>query len=77
MTAYRPTWDLSTIPDDRLRSEWGRRNSGRRKVKRGGTSGGRHPQPTPCGKCGLPCPSVGAAIMHCRKLPLAFDFYLP
>jgi hypothetical protein len=30
------TWDLSTIPDDRLRAEWGRRNSSRRKTFGGG-----------------------------------------
>jgi len=43
---YRRTWDLASIPDDLLRSEWGRRNAAKRAINRGG----RAPSCT-CGEC--------------------------
>ena len=43
---YDAQWDLSTIPDNILRSEWGRRNVGKRKSKRGG-----YIQSCTCGIC--------------------------
>lgn len=36
MSIYNDNWDLSTIPDKILRSEWGRRSAGKRKSKKGG-----------------------------------------
>lgn len=43
---YNAKWDLSTIPDSILRSEWGRRNAGKRKTKKGG-----YIASCTCGKC--------------------------
>lgn len=33
---YDSEWDLSMIPDEILRSEWGRRNAAKRKSHKGG-----------------------------------------
>lgn len=43
---YKPTWNLSTIPEDALRSEVARRNNARRS-----TFGGGRPVTCGCGKC--------------------------
>jgi hypothetical protein len=43
---WNPTWDLTTIPDELLKREWARRNSLRRRVRRGG----RAPSCL-CGEC--------------------------
>ncbi len=43
---WRPSWELDTIPDELLKAEWARRNSLRRKVRRGGTAPG-----CDCGQC--------------------------
>ena len=45
---YRPTWDMTTIPDAELASEWSRRRS----AKRGDKVGGRPAVLRPCPKCG-------------------------
>ena len=44
---FARTWDLTSIPDDLLRAEWGRRNS----LRRENFSGGRPPVLQPCGFC--------------------------
>lgn len=43
---WRESWDLASIPDDLLKAEWARRNSLRRKVKRGGKA-----PSCGCGEC--------------------------
>lgn len=47
---YRETWDLTTIPDQPLYAEVGRRNAGRRKSV--GRNGGRPRKLTACPQCG-------------------------
>lgn len=46
MLKYEERWDLTTIPDEAFRSEWGRRNAGRRKRKSGGPAAS-----CACGEC--------------------------
>lgn len=36
MKKYTNCWDMSSIPDDVLKSEWARRNSAKRKKRAGG-----------------------------------------
>ena len=47
---YRPTWDLSTIPEPELRSEWARRN-GLRGVEARRASGFKRASTCDCGEC--------------------------
>ena len=56
---YTPTWDLTTIPHDRFKQEWGRRNSA--------LASPPPRKPATCRKCGLLCDSTTAAINHCRR----------
>ena len=49
---YRETWDLSSIPEEVLKSEWARRNSMRRETHTGGHNGGRPVEYVPCPRCG-------------------------
>jgi hypothetical protein len=51
---FKMTWDLTSIPDEILRSEWARRNSLRRTI----CAGGRPPTVTPCAFCSLEFSSV-------------------
>jgi hypothetical protein len=46
---YSENWDLTTIPDEPLYSEVGRRNSEKREVK----SGGRPKKLKKCKHCGI------------------------
>lgn len=48
---YKPTWDLSTIPDDLIIQEAGRRRAAMRQTYSGGRNGGRPPvtKRCPCG----------------------------
>jgi len=39
---YRDEWDLSTIPDDRLKSEWASRSARKRKSYTGGLLWAKH-----------------------------------
>lgn len=48
MVKYSPRWDMTTVPDDVLYAEVGRRNSAKRKTH--GAGPGRPPT-CPCGKC--------------------------
>lgn len=49
LTGYSERWDLTTIPDDKLKSEKARRNSAKRKTHSGGRNG--RPLKCECGKC--------------------------
>lgn len=62
---YSPKWNLKSIPDDALRSEWCRRASLRRQVKNGGHNGGRKPFPR-CA-CGLMTTSMALLRQHVCK----------
>jgi hypothetical protein len=50
---YRLSWDLFTIPDEDLTSEYNRRRS----AKRGAKTGGRPVVLRPCTKCGAKLPT--------------------
>jgi hypothetical protein len=63
MRPYRPSWDMSTIPDPALRSEVGRRSQLQRRTR----AGGRPPTPTPCLRCGALQASATAARGHCTQ----------
>jgi len=60
---YEADWDLSTIPDEIMSSEWGRRRAAKRK-----TRGGPPRKPTPCPRCGVTCPTAKDARMHCVRI---------
>lgn len=68
MCRYSPDWDLSTIPDDKIRSEWGRRTAALRAVKTGGrNSPGRPPVLTACPRG---CGATGSAReMRAHRCP--------
>lgn len=57
---YRATWDLSTIPDSALKSEWARRSVAKRTTH----AGGKPKVMRPCPKCGKP---FGAREMVAHK----------
>lgn len=48
---YSPAWDLSTIPDDALRSEWASRNARKRKTYTGGIYWAKHNPDWPGCRC--------------------------
>jgi hypothetical protein len=52
MANYKHTWDISTIPDEILIPEAGRRLNAKRKTRAGGHNGGRRfsEDRCPCGK---------------------------
>ncbi len=65
MNAWRPTWDLATIPLAALKSEWAKRCVALRKNP--GRNGARPQVPTACPKCGEMCPGSRIARSHCRS----------
>jgi len=51
---YNENWDLGTIPEDALKSEWARRNAKKRKSYTGGIYWAKHKPKWPgcrCHKC--------------------------
>lgn len=63
MARYSPGWDLSTIPDEKLKSEWGRRTAAQRKTRKGG----RPPVLTACPRG---CGATGSAReMRAHRCP--------
>lgn len=64
---WTPDWNLSTIPDPALRSEWARRNAWKATTGGARPGAGRPSVPTRCERCGEIQPSARAAWMHCRE----------
>ena len=58
---YRPTLDMSSIPDAALKAEWARRNSAKRKINAGG-------RPMLCGGCGLLASCKACRLKSDREL---------
>ncbi len=65
---FQPEWDLSSIPDELLRKEWGRRNSYRRQTRKGG----KKTKFRKCGFCGgaLALSLLRSHVPMCRQTQL-------
>lgn len=68
MAAYKPSWDLETVPDNVFYAEAARRMTERRKVSGGSREGaGRKPEMVPCPRCGRQVTKTEARRGHgCR-----------